>query len=58
MKQLVNGKSYSIKLFYKTEIIEVLYLNSYQDLFGEEYNQVFITADGKLYEISSVESWI
>ena len=57
MKQLIIGKAYSIKLFYDQEIVEALYLQHYADLFGEEYKSVFITPDGRLFEISSVESW-
>lgn len=57
MKKLITGKAYSIKLFYDPEIVEALYLQHYVDLFGEEYESVFITPDGKLFEIASVESW-
>ncbi len=57
MNQLITGKAYQIKLFFDPQIIEAMYLKCYTDLFGEEYESVFITPDGKLYEIGYVESW-
>lgn len=57
MKLLITGKAYTIKLFYDPDPIEAMYLKYYTDLFGDEYESVFITPDGKLYEIVSVEGW-
>ena len=57
MKPLITGKAYTIQLFYNPDLIEAMYLKCYTDLFGEEYESVFITPDGRLFEIGSVERW-
>ncbi|QIK55260.1 hypothetical protein G7051_13270 [Dysgonomonas sp. HDW5B] len=57
MKPLITGKAYNIQLFYNPDRIEAMYLKYYTDLFGEEYESVFITSDGRLFEIGSVEKW-
>jgi len=57
VKNLIHGNTYTIRLFYTNLEVKTTYLVSYQTLFGEEYNHVFLAEDGRLFEISEVDSW-
>ena len=48
---------HQIKLFYSIEEYQGLFQTKYIDLFGNIYNDVFILSDGRMFELSQVESW-
>jgi hypothetical protein len=52
-----HGELYSIKPFYTDLTNEVLFLDEYTDLFGENYKKIFIENNGKIFLLAEVESW-
>lgn len=53
----INGKSYSVELFFSELVFEAIFLSTYTDLFGESYDSIFMSEKGKIILLSEVARW-
>lgn len=53
----VHGQRYNIVLFYNIDLFPAIFLNSYTDLFDNNYINLFMDDSGRMFEIANVQKW-